>query len=190
MFKLNSIKTLLSRAKHVCSTITALNKEFWFLVQYFHNNGYPKPLVYAQIRKFIFYLIIHWLHSIVTMVTFYVFIKWAVHLFLTEFENFDRQGGFFKSIGDWIDRHCQFNLLFLAWKRINRSTITLKSCILILNNWKPKNYLSNCSKVRSSPNELLQCRSKKKKRCQLFLKCSQRFSKRRWNGRSSKFSLR
>ena len=53
MFKVNSIKTLLSRAKHVCSTFTALNKELSFLVQYFHNNGYPKPLVYAQIRKFI-----------------------------------------------------------------------------------------------------------------------------------------
>ena len=55
MFKVNSIKTLLSRAKHVCSTFTALNKDFSFLVQYFHNNGYPKPLVYVydQIRKFI-----------------------------------------------------------------------------------------------------------------------------------------
>ena len=53
MFKVNSIKTLLSRAKHVCSTFTALNKELSFLVQYFHNNGYPKLLVYAQIRKFI-----------------------------------------------------------------------------------------------------------------------------------------
>ena len=50
MFKVNSIKTLLSRAKHVCSTFTALNKELSFLVQYFHNNGYPKPLqgVYSQ----------------------------------------------------------------------------------------------------------------------------------------------
>ena len=56
MFKVNSIKTLLSRAKHVCSTFTALNKELSFLVQYFHNNGYPKQLVYAQIRKFIQYI--------------------------------------------------------------------------------------------------------------------------------------
>ena len=52
-FKINSIKTLLFRAKKVCSTFTALNKEISFLVNYFHANGYPKPLVYQQIKRFI-----------------------------------------------------------------------------------------------------------------------------------------
>ena len=33
--------------------MTSLCKEFTFLVQYFHDNGYPKSLIYSQIRKFI-----------------------------------------------------------------------------------------------------------------------------------------
>ena len=33
--------------------MTSLCKELSFLVQYFYDNGYPKSLVYSQIRKFI-----------------------------------------------------------------------------------------------------------------------------------------
>ena len=33
--------------------MTALCKEFSFLAEYFYSNGYPKSLVYSQIRKFI-----------------------------------------------------------------------------------------------------------------------------------------
>ena len=52
-FKLNSITTLLHRAWKICSSMTALCKELSFLVNYFQENGYPKRLVYSQIRKFI-----------------------------------------------------------------------------------------------------------------------------------------
>ena len=37
----------------ICSTFTSLNKEFSFLVEYFHRNGYSKYLVYRQIRNFV-----------------------------------------------------------------------------------------------------------------------------------------
>ena len=53
LFKINSVKTLISRASAVSSTFTALNKELSFLVEHFSNNGVPKSLVYKQIGKFI-----------------------------------------------------------------------------------------------------------------------------------------
>ena len=51
IFKINSIKTLIARAQRISSTFTALNKELTHLVQYFYENGYPKRLVYNEIRK-------------------------------------------------------------------------------------------------------------------------------------------
>ena len=53
IYKVNSIKTLLHRAKSVCSNFTALNREFSFLVEYFHMNGYSKYLIYKHIGHFI-----------------------------------------------------------------------------------------------------------------------------------------
>ena len=52
-YKINSIKTLLSRAHKLSSTFTSLNKEFSFLVGYFYENGYSKHLIYREINKFI-----------------------------------------------------------------------------------------------------------------------------------------
>ena len=52
IFKLNSVKTLLFRAYTVSSTFTALNKEISFLVEYFSQNGYPKNMIFRQIRRF------------------------------------------------------------------------------------------------------------------------------------------
>ena len=52
-YKINSIKTLLHRARSICSTFTSLNKELSYLVEYFYNNGYSKHLVYREIKKFI-----------------------------------------------------------------------------------------------------------------------------------------
>ena len=40
------------RADRICSTFTDLNKELSFLVNYFFRNGYPKWLIYKQIRNF------------------------------------------------------------------------------------------------------------------------------------------
>ena len=53
IYKLNSIKTLLFRANKISSTFTSLNKEISKLVTYFFENGYPKSLIYREIRKFI-----------------------------------------------------------------------------------------------------------------------------------------
>ena len=52
-FKLNSIKTLLSRAFKVSRTMTDLSIEFNSLKQYFANNGYPESQFFRQVRKFI-----------------------------------------------------------------------------------------------------------------------------------------
>ena len=51
IYKINSIKTLISRAQRISTTFTALNKELTHLVQYFYDNGYPKDLVYREVRK-------------------------------------------------------------------------------------------------------------------------------------------
>ena len=53
IYKINSIKTLLFRAKTISSNHTVLNKEITFLVNYFWHNGYPKSLVYKVIKNFI-----------------------------------------------------------------------------------------------------------------------------------------
>ena len=53
IYKINSIKTLISRAQRICSTFTALNKELSNLVQYFNENGYPKALIYREINKMV-----------------------------------------------------------------------------------------------------------------------------------------
>ena len=53
IYKINSIKTLISRAQRVCSTFTALNKELSYLVGYFSENGYPKTSIYREIIKMV-----------------------------------------------------------------------------------------------------------------------------------------
>ena len=53
IYKINSIKTLLFRAKTISSNHTVLNKEISFLVNYFWQNGYPKSVVYKVIKNFI-----------------------------------------------------------------------------------------------------------------------------------------
>ena len=53
VFKINSIKCLLHRAYNICSTYKLLHLEFDFLVQFFKNNGYPLPLIYSHIKKFL-----------------------------------------------------------------------------------------------------------------------------------------
>ena len=52
-FKINSIKTLLSRAYKICRTRTHLSMEFNFLARYFSENGYPEHLFFRQVRNFI-----------------------------------------------------------------------------------------------------------------------------------------
>ena len=44
-FKLNCIKTLLSRGYKVCSNYFAIHKEFEFLKAFFNSNGFPVTLV-------------------------------------------------------------------------------------------------------------------------------------------------
>ena len=44
-FKLNSIKSLVSRAYSLCSSFQLLNSEFSFIKQYFKENGFPIQLV-------------------------------------------------------------------------------------------------------------------------------------------------
>ena len=52
-FKINCIKALLHRAYNICSTYMSLDREFNFLKQYFHNNGYSKDIVERSISKFL-----------------------------------------------------------------------------------------------------------------------------------------
>ena len=52
-FKINSIKTLVHRAYHICSNNLHLHNEFNFLLSYFTNNGYPSKLVHSCVRKFL-----------------------------------------------------------------------------------------------------------------------------------------
>ena len=51
-FKVNSVKTLLSRAYKVCSNYAAIHEEFQFLKNYFRGNGYSTSFIEAQISKF------------------------------------------------------------------------------------------------------------------------------------------
>ena len=52
-FKLNSIKSLLSRAYGICSNYDLLNREFEYIKQLFHMNGFGKHFVDLQIGKFL-----------------------------------------------------------------------------------------------------------------------------------------
>jgi hypothetical protein len=52
-FKINSVKTLLSRAYKICSDFSSLHSEFDFLRSFFLNNGYPIFLIDKQIRNFL-----------------------------------------------------------------------------------------------------------------------------------------
>lgn len=52
-FKINSIKSLLSRAYGICSTWGNIHAEFQFLRSFFHNNGYPAKLVESCIARFL-----------------------------------------------------------------------------------------------------------------------------------------
>ena len=52
-FKINSVKTLLSRAYKVCSDFDFMHREFDFLKKYFVNNGYPSFFIDSHIKKFL-----------------------------------------------------------------------------------------------------------------------------------------
>jgi hypothetical protein len=52
-FKVNSIKTLLSRAYKVSSDYISMHNEFEFLRTFFTTNGYPLALVNSHIKKFL-----------------------------------------------------------------------------------------------------------------------------------------
>ena len=51
-FKINNIKTLLNRAYALCNTWVAFHKEVTFLLNYFHNNLFPKDIIFNIIYKF------------------------------------------------------------------------------------------------------------------------------------------
>ena len=53
IFKINSVKTLLHRAYNICSDFRSMHREFDFLINFFHTNGYPKPLVERLINSFL-----------------------------------------------------------------------------------------------------------------------------------------
>ena len=50
---MNSRKTLIHRAYHICSINLHLDNEFNFLLSYFTNNGYSSKLVHSCVRKFL-----------------------------------------------------------------------------------------------------------------------------------------
>jgi hypothetical protein len=52
-FKINGIKTLLSRAYKICSNYPSLHNEFTFLKSFFHNNGFPYPVIESCVRNFL-----------------------------------------------------------------------------------------------------------------------------------------
>ena len=52
-FKLNSIKSLVSRAYSLCSSFQLLNSEFSFIKQYFKENGFRIQLVERVIASFL-----------------------------------------------------------------------------------------------------------------------------------------
>ena len=53
LFKVNSVKTLLSRAYNICSTFEFLHQKFEFLKTFFSCNGYPFLLIDSIICKFL-----------------------------------------------------------------------------------------------------------------------------------------
>ena len=52
-FKINIVRTLLSRAYKVCSNFNFVHREFDFLKKYFRSNGYPTHFIDSQIKKFL-----------------------------------------------------------------------------------------------------------------------------------------
>ena len=53
IYKINTIKTLLYRCYHVCSTYINFSKEENFLKLFFTSNGFPLNLYYNQLRLFL-----------------------------------------------------------------------------------------------------------------------------------------
>ena len=53
IYKINSIKTLLTRGYNVCSTWLAFHTEVTFLKDYFLCNGYPSQLIDKTIKTFL-----------------------------------------------------------------------------------------------------------------------------------------
>ena len=53
MYKINAIKTLVCRGYHLCSSFTNFHIENNFLVKFFHNNSYPKQLIFKEIKIFL-----------------------------------------------------------------------------------------------------------------------------------------
>ena len=51
--KINTIKTLIYRCYHVCSTYLNFSTEENFLKSFFTNNGFPINLYYSQLKKFL-----------------------------------------------------------------------------------------------------------------------------------------
>ena len=52
-FKINSIKTLISRGYKICSSYFLMHAEFLKLKKFFINNGYPKNLFESCVKKFL-----------------------------------------------------------------------------------------------------------------------------------------
>jgi len=52
-FKLNSVRSLLSRGYNVCSSFINIHSEFEFLKTFFHQNGFPIGLITTNIKKFL-----------------------------------------------------------------------------------------------------------------------------------------
>ena len=52
-FKLNSIKSLVSRTYGLCSTFHNLNNEFIYIKKYFKQNGFPTQLIENTICSFL-----------------------------------------------------------------------------------------------------------------------------------------
>ena len=52
-FKINCIKTLLSRAYSICSSFSLLHHEIDFLRKYFNENGFPSCLFFTHVRRFL-----------------------------------------------------------------------------------------------------------------------------------------
>ena len=53
IYKLNNIKTLISRVYKICSNHALFQREFEFLLGYFCRNGYPRNLVRSTMTKFL-----------------------------------------------------------------------------------------------------------------------------------------
>ena len=52
-YKINAIKTLVYRSFHICSSFIKFHFENEFLLNFFHNNCYPKHLIFKEFRVFL-----------------------------------------------------------------------------------------------------------------------------------------